>query len=153
MNNQKGVTLIALVITIIVLIILAGVTIAMLTGDNGILKNAETARTDNDNAAIADRINLELNAFKADILVDGKLTYNTFNKTKGSLGNDYEIKAGNKVLTSDNSITDDNTLATAIGNESNITISKKESTISGSIELTKTVGEVTKPSGKITKAK
>ena len=36
MRNQKGVTLIALVITIIVLLILAGVSIAMLTGDNGI---------------------------------------------------------------------------------------------------------------------
>lgn len=37
MKNQKGITLIALVITIIVLLILAGVSIAMLTGENGIL--------------------------------------------------------------------------------------------------------------------
>ena len=36
-KTNKGITLIALVITIIVLLILAGVTIAMLTGDNGIL--------------------------------------------------------------------------------------------------------------------
>ena len=36
-KSKKGVTLIALVITIIVLLILAGVTIATLTGDNGIL--------------------------------------------------------------------------------------------------------------------
>ena len=35
MKSQKGITLIALVITIIVLLILAGVTIAMLTGENG----------------------------------------------------------------------------------------------------------------------
>ena len=33
-NNEKGITLIALVITIIVLLILAGTTIAMLTGEN-----------------------------------------------------------------------------------------------------------------------
>ena len=33
-NDKKGITLIALVITIIVLLILAGVTIATLTGDN-----------------------------------------------------------------------------------------------------------------------
>ena len=39
-NNKKGITLIALVITIIVLLILAGVSIAMLTGDNGLIKNA-----------------------------------------------------------------------------------------------------------------
>ena len=39
-KNSKGITLIALVITIIVLLILAGVTIATLTGDNGILTQA-----------------------------------------------------------------------------------------------------------------
>ena len=44
MRNNKGITLIALVITIIVLLILAGVSIAMLTGDNGILKQAGNAR-------------------------------------------------------------------------------------------------------------
>ena len=36
-ENTKGITLIALVITIIILLILAGVSIAMLTGNNGIL--------------------------------------------------------------------------------------------------------------------
>ncbi len=43
MRNQRGITLIALVITIIVLLILAGVSIAMLTGDNGILTRANQA--------------------------------------------------------------------------------------------------------------
>ncbi len=45
MKNQKGITLIALVITIIVLLILAGIGIAMLTGDNGIITNAQKARS------------------------------------------------------------------------------------------------------------
>ena len=44
MNKQKGITLIALVITIIVLLLLAGVSIAMLTGENGILKKAQLAK-------------------------------------------------------------------------------------------------------------
>lgn len=39
-KRQKGITLIALVITIIILLILAGVTIAMLTGENGILRKS-----------------------------------------------------------------------------------------------------------------
>lgn len=43
-KNQKGITLIALVITIIVLLILAGVTIATLTGENGILTKATDAK-------------------------------------------------------------------------------------------------------------
>ncbi len=43
-QKNKGITLIALVITIIVLLILAGVTIATLTGDNGILTRATEAK-------------------------------------------------------------------------------------------------------------
>ncbi len=45
LKQQKGITLIALVITIIVLLILAGVTIATLTGENGILTRASEAST------------------------------------------------------------------------------------------------------------
>ncbi len=43
-KGNKGITLIALVITIIVLLILAGVTIAALSGDNGILRRATEAK-------------------------------------------------------------------------------------------------------------
>ena len=45
MKRNKGITLIALVITIIVLLILAGVAISMLSGENGILKKAAEAKT------------------------------------------------------------------------------------------------------------
>lgn len=41
MTREKGITLIALVITIIVLLILVGVSIVMLTGDNGILTRSK----------------------------------------------------------------------------------------------------------------
>lgn len=44
MKEQKGITLIALVITIIVLLILAGVSIAMLTGNNGMLTRANDSK-------------------------------------------------------------------------------------------------------------
>lgn len=43
-KNEKGITLIALVITIIVLLILSGVSIALLTGDNGILTQAKASK-------------------------------------------------------------------------------------------------------------
>ena len=46
LKQEKGITLIALVITIIVLLILAGVSIAMLTGDNGILTQAQRAKSE-----------------------------------------------------------------------------------------------------------
>lgn len=62
MRNQKGITLIALVITIIVLLILAGVSIAMLTGQNGILTRATDAKKDTTTAEAVERINMALNA-------------------------------------------------------------------------------------------
>ena len=40
-SKEKGITLIALVITIIVLLILAGISITMLTGNNSILTKQE----------------------------------------------------------------------------------------------------------------
>ena len=49
-KENKGITLIALVITIIVLLILAGVSIAMLTGENGILNQAAKAKEETEKA-------------------------------------------------------------------------------------------------------
>ena len=43
MRDQKGITLVALVITIIVLLILAGVSISLVLGQNGVLTQASNA--------------------------------------------------------------------------------------------------------------
>ena len=58
MKNNKGITLIALVITIIVLLILAGITIAMLTGENGILNNATKSKAYDQLGAAKDKVAL-----------------------------------------------------------------------------------------------
>ena len=50
-QNNLGITLIALVITIVVLLILAGVSISMLTGENGILTQANKAKKATEEAA------------------------------------------------------------------------------------------------------
>mgnify|MGYP005769338413 CR=1 FL=1 len=47
-TRNRGVTLIALVVTIVVLLILAGVAISMLSGDDGIIINAQKASEEND---------------------------------------------------------------------------------------------------------
>ena len=59
---NKGITLIALVITIIVLLILAGVTIATLTGDNGILTKAQNSKEKNAQKTVEEQINLAVQA-------------------------------------------------------------------------------------------
>ncbi len=61
MKNQKGITLIALVITIIVLLILAGISIAMLTGDEGILTKASDSAVENNIGAAKDQIAMAAN--------------------------------------------------------------------------------------------
>ena len=67
-RNQKGITLIALVITIIVLLILAGVSIAMLTGPNGLLTRAGDAKSDTAKAGVREKVELAIQSVYADTL-------------------------------------------------------------------------------------
>ena len=76
----KGITLIALVITIIVLLILAGVSISMLTGEKGILNQAQNAKNKTEEAERnekldllkqEDLINETLNGVEVDEVKDG----------------------------------------------------------------------------------
>ena len=59
-KNTKGITLIALVVTIIILLILAGVSIAMLTGNNGILSQAGRAKDRTREEGAREKIQLEV---------------------------------------------------------------------------------------------
>lgn len=68
MKGNKGITLIALVITIIVLLILAAVSIAMLSGDNSILKRAKSSVGYNYVGAAKDEVALAYNAAFANVL-------------------------------------------------------------------------------------
>ena len=72
LKERKGITLIALVITIIVLLILAGVSIAMLTGQNGILTQAQNAKTTNENKSAEEKVKLAIMAAKSQS-TDGSL--------------------------------------------------------------------------------
>ena len=51
MKEKKGITLIALVATIAVILILAGITVGMVTSDNGILKETRKDNIGGGNAA------------------------------------------------------------------------------------------------------
>ena len=62
-KKQRGITLIALVVTIIVLLILAGVSVSMLTGQNGILTNAAKAKENTE--AASDLEFLQTKAYEA----------------------------------------------------------------------------------------
>ena len=61
-QRQEGITLIALVVTIVVLLILAGTSIAMLTGDNGIITNAQKSQMENTKSEGIEKMNMAYNA-------------------------------------------------------------------------------------------
>ena len=58
MKNQKGITLVALVITIIVLLILAGVSISLVVGQNGVLTQASNAVNTNEKASVKQNVEM-----------------------------------------------------------------------------------------------
>ena len=59
-SKTSGITLIALVVTIIVLLILAGISISMLTGNNGILNRAGEAKEKNDRMGIIEQARIDI---------------------------------------------------------------------------------------------
>ncbi len=61
-KQQKGITLIALVVTIIILLILAGVSIAMLTGNNGVLTQAKSAKENTRVGEVQEKVKLAAQA-------------------------------------------------------------------------------------------
>ena len=68
-RNQKGVTLVALVVTIIVLIILAGININLLLGENGLITKAQEAKKQQKIAEIKEKISLELASAETDAII------------------------------------------------------------------------------------
>ena len=72
MKKQKGITLIALVITIIILLILAGISIATLTGENGILSKANNSKIETEKASAKEKVQM---AVMSSFDNSGKLDY------------------------------------------------------------------------------
>ena len=83
LNNKKGITLIALVVTVVVLIILAGVSINAVLGDNGIIKKANQAASVTKEAEVKEAINRTILEF---YLTDDYETLEDFLKAKVTEG-------------------------------------------------------------------
>ena len=137
MRTQKGITLVALVITIIVLLILAGVTIAALGGSNGILTNATAAKQADEIGNAKDQINLAANDGISDFY---KKTY--LNDTTTGLS-DTATTAQAAVLETIQSdlLGADGTTTGKIGNAS-ISISSYKITVTSSDGKMKSEGDI-----------
>ena len=81
-KNNGGITLIALVITIIVLLILAGVTIVTLTGENGLLQKAQGAKEASTDGEIDEQIKLAYTEWQMDNMKGNTEDVATYLQTK-----------------------------------------------------------------------
>ena len=96
-KSNKGVTLVALVITIIVLLILAGVSISLIAGPNGVLTKSKKAAKDTDIANVKDAFELAVAGvaveYQDDSITNLSLTagnYFTYARIKANLDG-YQI--------------------------------------------------------------
>lgn len=64
LKNKTGITLIALVITIVVLLILAGISISTLTGNNGILTKSINTKEKTQDAEDKEKIQIAISEAK-----------------------------------------------------------------------------------------
>ena len=100
LKNENAITLIALVITIVVLLILAGVTIASLTGDNGILTRASSSKIETAVGAVKEALKLEQGEKRIEgeqltpetLLAEGKVQRTVQQKEDGNYYMYYALK-------------------------------------------------------------
>ena len=108
-KSNKGITLVALVITIVILLILAGISISTLT-NTGIFEKAKDVKKASENAdleqnKVLDEYEKELDKYMPQELTDDKInkvlnmTENTF--LKDANGNIFTLPAGFKVVVND----------------------------------------------------
>ena len=91
MRKDRGITLIALVVTIIVLLILAGISISMLTGQNGILNRASEAKEKNEVVQLEEKVKIAVMS----ALTDGSGTLTILNLQKELKNQGISIIDGN----------------------------------------------------------
>ena len=138
LNNKKGITLIALVVTVVVLIILAGVSINAVIGDDGIIKKAQNSANLTKEAEVKEAINRTILEF---YLTNDYETLEDFLKAKAE---DGSIDSVTKNA--------DGTLTVKKGNYS-VTVENKTNSSGGSSSGGSTGGETQTPEITIGEAK
>ena len=138
LNNKKGITLIALVVTVVVLIILAGVSINAVIGDDGIIKKAQNSANLTKEAEVKEAINRTILEF---YLTDDYETLEDFLNAKVSEG---KIDSVTKNA--------DGTLTVKKG-EYSVTVENKTNSSGGSSSGGSTGGETQTPEITIGEAK
>ena len=93
MKNNKGITLVALVVTIVVLLILAGVSINLVLGNNGIIAKAKDAKTKSAEASQNDLIGMNELAQQLEEQINGSTGSGSGNGGAGGSGAGTKVPA------------------------------------------------------------
>ena len=89
LKEKRGITLVALVVTIVVLLILAGVSLNLVLGNEGILTRSKESKTKTEIAEVKEKAQLDITEIQ--ILNGGKITYSELKKTLEKYGTvEYE---------------------------------------------------------------
>ncbi len=93
-KKERGITLVALVVTIVVLLILAGVSISMVLGNNGIVTKAKETQTAQDKAYAEDVIESGLKAVQIEVLSNTGKTANVAYVVEKINDSAFTVKSG-----------------------------------------------------------
>ena len=97
-KGEKGITLVALVVTIVVLLILAGVSISLVIGQNGMITKAKETQTAQDKAYARDIVETALKAEEIKVLA-GQQASATVEKVVTTINNEKFKKASDTTIT------------------------------------------------------
>ena len=134
MRKEKGITLIALVVTIVVLLILAAVSISLLTGENGIITQAQNSKEETEIGEEKEQVQLAATAAK------GKTNWGEITEDNFREELDNNIGSGNYTLSKNGDIFtvtyNDSGRSYEVDGNGNVTLTNTETEIS--IKLTVT---------------
>lgn len=97
-KKQRGITLVALVVTIVVLLILAGISLNLVLGNNGIVTKAQEARTLNSHSTVLESLQTENSNYTAEYeLGDIEIDFVTYLKNKGIIDSNSNVNTAKLV--------------------------------------------------------
>ena len=137
LKENKGITLVALVITIIVLLILAGVSISLVVGDNGVLTQSQTASKNTTKSQIKEDVETSLAGIQTTFMA--AWADNTSLTIYDRVDTADEIKAGMNISSATLEL---GTISGTDTKTCSITVSDKGVTATGTLTVTKTTVKV-----------
>ena len=84
LKKGKGITLIALVVTVVVLIILAGITLTLVLGQNGVANKAKEAKNDTEQAQVKEEFQMLITEYEMNKFDNSNLSFEDYIKGKGA---------------------------------------------------------------------